>query len=45
VRRISRPTALVIIAVAAAIAVLDGEAARRAAWAQAFKALTPVSSL
>jgi len=39
VRRISRPTALVIIAVAAAIAVLDGEAARRAAWAQAIQGI------
>jgi len=39
VRRISRPTALGIIAVAAAIAVLDGEAARRAAWAQAIQGI------
>ena len=39
VRRISRPTALGIIAVAAAIAVLDGEAARRAAWAQTIQGI------
>ena len=38
-RRISRPTTLGMIAVAAAIAVLDGEAARRAAWAQAIQGI------
>ena len=38
-RRISRPTALGIIAVAAAIAVLAGEAARRAAWAQTIQGI------